>query len=79
MSCDHISMDGHFNSAINHPYDQFVSESVVQEAGEHLESSILFKIERHEGGPLPLFLLTNEAVSAICDEATVLRPKNIFF
>ena len=72
-------MDYDFNSAINCPHDEFIPKTVVQDVGEHPELSILFKVKIHEGGPLPLFLLTTEAVSAICDETEVLRPTNISF
>ena len=79
MSCECIKMDDDFHSTVNHSYDGFVPELVTQDAGEHPELSILFKIKRHEGGLLPPFLLTTEAASALCDEAVVLRPTNISF
>ena len=75
----HIEMDDNFHSAINHLYDEFIPKTVAQDADECPELSILFKVKRFEGGPLPPFLLTTEAVSTIYDEAEVLRPTNIRF
>ena len=72
-------MDDDFHSAVNHPYDEFVPKTVVKDTGECPELSILFKVKRCEGGPLPPFLLSTKAVSTICDEAEVLRPTNISF
>ena len=53
-------MDDEIHSAMNHPYDEIVPKTVAQDAGEHPDLSILFKIERHEGGPLPPSLLTTK-------------------
>ena len=71
-------MDDDFHSAVNHPYDECVPKTVAQDTGECPELSTLF-VERHEGGPLPQFSLTTEAVSTICDEVEVQRPTNISF
>ena len=79
MSHEHIEMDDDFHSAVNFPYDKFITETVTQDAVDHPELSILFKIKRHEGRSLPPFLLTTKAISTICDEAEVLRPANISF
>ena len=79
MGHECIEMDDDFYSASNHPYDELVTETVAEDAGEYPELSILFKVKRHEGGPSPSFLLTTKAISTICDEAEVLRPTNISF
>ena len=46
-------MDDNFHSTINNPSDGFVPKTVAQDSGECPELSILFKVKRHEGGPLP--------------------------
>ena len=77
MNCECIEMDDNIHPAVNHPYDEIIPKTATQEVGKHPELSILFKIEWCEGGPLPPFLLTTEAICAMCDAIEVPRPIHI--